>query len=863
MKIIKPLQLSLLYKVYEEESRYKLVTSVISFFSFGSQKKVLSEIDLWKFIPEELGQDAALDLAMPKPNGEVLLSAKFFAPDGEEVQAGKTTLQLGSINKTLHVFGDRYWQRVEADRWILTEPNTLKTIDISYTNSFGGEDFANNPLGKGYIKSLADTTEDFFPVANIMSPEFPIGRPDDTVTNPAGLGPYDLIWPQRYSKVGTYDEEWLNTRFPGFAKDFDPAFFNTAPEDQQIHGFFQGDETFFCENLHPEKSKIHSQLPGIRPRCFIHQPTKQDYSFKEIPLHLDTIWLFPHVEKGILIHRGTTTVVDDIASDVSEILLAHEHLNDPLRDLNHYRIALDKRLDEEKGYLYSLNEKDLIPDGAKSIMQELISSGEDAMGEGILEKNIQKKAALQLESAREQIRLMGLDPDDILDPLPSETTDIGFDNIEELDIITTKMMEDAKNKQEEMKKKGRQLSESMGLDFDKLLQDAESIPQKRIRFSATETIDKLRQIGLDNPEMEKKIIEAENQIDTVYREFGHHFPPVSLPEDDERNQLRATIIEGYNNGTTLSGKDFTGVDLSGLILKGIDLHGAFLEGADLTNTDLSNADLRDCVLVRSKLSQTIFCNSEMDGVNLGQADLTGSNFSEANLGNAVFYQAKLANACFKDAKMIGADLSECKGKKANMYGADLSNARFIESELDCADFSDCNLTEALFLNTSAKRINFTGAQLVATILVQFEGDESVFTNSDLTNLSAAMAVTLRNANFHGANLLNANLRGADLWGSNFENADLSGADLSECNLENSRFYRAVAKQTMFMSAILNNANMISINLYEGSLQKAQLENTDLRGANLFAADLLQADFSNARLEEANVQKTILSKWSAS
>ena len=47
---------------------------------------------------------------------------------------------------------------------------------------------------------------------------------------PVGFGPIDQTWPVRMRKAGTYDAEWLETRFPGFAADIDWTFFNAAPE---------------------------------------------------------------------------------------------------------------------------------------------------------------------------------------------------------------------------------------------------------------------------------------------------------------------------------------------------------------------------------------------------------------------------------------------------------------------------------------------------------------------------------------------------------------------------------------------------------------------------------------------------------
>ncbi|MCI5166315.1 MAG: DUF2169 domain-containing protein, partial [Candidatus Electrothrix sp. GM3_4] len=466
MKIIKPLSLSFLYKSHKNLKQNCLTFSVVVLFSFDTQPQVDNEIELWKFAAKELGKDTALDLGMPKPQSEVLVTGKFFAPSGKPVPGGKVRLQLGPHEKTLYVFGDRFWQKKAGGRLVLTDPDPITSMDLSYENAFGGPGYAKNPLGKGYVPSEEQSAQSTIPFPNITDPKYPISSLNDT-PEPAGFGPYDLTWPQRFSKVGTYDEKWLNERFPGYAEDFDPTFFNTAPENQQIQGFFKGDETFSCENMHPEQPMLHGKLPGIKPRCFINRHTKSGTAFQEIPLHLDTVWLFPHAEKGILIFRGTTKVQDDTASDVAATLLAYERMGDTPRELSHYQQALIKRLDEEKGYLYALNEKDLIPAGERSAIQELLEEGEKKSGESLLEENMKRKAELEVEKAKKKMEELGLNPDDYLNKAASEEEpEITLDNLEELDVITDKLLKKAQDQRKEMEKKAKKTVESMGMDYE-------------------------------------------------------------------------------------------------------------------------------------------------------------------------------------------------------------------------------------------------------------------------------------------------------------------------------------------------------------------------------------------------------------
>ena len=114
MKIIKPLHQSLLYKVFEDARKRYLSVAIQSFFLFETCSWLLSEVGMWKFAASELGKDAMLGMCMPKPKEEVLVVGKCFAPETKPAPAYEVSLQMGPIDKTLYVFGDRFWKRKKA-----------------------------------------------------------------------------------------------------------------------------------------------------------------------------------------------------------------------------------------------------------------------------------------------------------------------------------------------------------------------------------------------------------------------------------------------------------------------------------------------------------------------------------------------------------------------------------------------------------------------------------------------------------------------------------------------------------------------------------------------------------------------------
>ncbi len=862
MKVIKPLDLGLLYRTYELNQRYYLVSTIIAFFSFDDPEKLKMELKMWPMVAEELGTEGVLDTGMPKMGSEFLVCGNFFPPNDQPAHAGSVEVQIGNQRKELNVFGDRHWIKGIGGQWKLSDPEMLPQLSLNYQYSFGGPDYPENPLGKGYVKDLAQYKSNVIAVPNITLPDQPISIPDQKML-PAGFGPYDQTWPQRFSKIGTYDEKWLNERFPGFAEDFDPAFLNTAPLDQQQREKFTCLESFSCKNMHPEKSSINSRLPGIRTRCFINNGENKEIDLHEIKMQADTVWLFPHKECGVVLFRGQIEVSDDQASEFSQIVVAYEKLTDDSRPLSHYKEALSSRLDKKKGYLQSLNEKDLIPDGAQSAMSQLLKEGESASGDGILEKNIQKKSDSEIEAAWESIKDYGLNPDDYKKKNEDFSVDIDMDNLDQLDDLVEKIELEAKKQEKELEDSLRNVFSSMGNDYDEFLADAETKKGERVSFSAEEMISLMRDSGIDDPKKEARLHKIEKEFDSLSIQYGHFFDPVPAPSQESMDEMRKKVIQAVKEGKSLTKRELPGVDLSGLDLTGIDLSESFLDGAKLQGTILTNANLSKTMLARANLSDARLNNANLTETNLGKANLNKADFSDCQLKKAVFYQADLTEASFVHAQMEAVDFTECIAEDTHFSSATLDNAMFFESKLNGADFSDSSLNEAFFYNTSVQKANFSNAKLMEAVLVQVNANGSDFKNANMENLRTAMKTSMENSDFTQANLKNANLRETSLKHSNFTKADLSAADLSKSKLNQSTFYQAVAKQTMFMQADLSQARLVSINLMEGSLQKAIMQDCDLRGANLFCADLMQVDFSTVLLDQANVEKTILSKWSSS
>ncbi len=217
------------------------------------------------------------------------------------------SLRVGTVRKRLAVFGNRRWKQLTGLKTVISEPEPFIEMPVNWKRAHGGPEYEPNPEGMGM-------TGDPLPLPNIELPDHLIGAPSDHPA-PAGFEPLGMTWPGRLKGLGAFDDSWVQHTWPAYPDDYNFLYYNRAPLDQRIEGWFRGDELVEADHLHPERTFIRSRLPGVRARCFAVRTEKGEEFFAEIELRLETVWLLPNSLTGVLIWRGVTTVADDEASD--------------------------------------------------------------------------------------------------------------------------------------------------------------------------------------------------------------------------------------------------------------------------------------------------------------------------------------------------------------------------------------------------------------------------------------------------------------------------------------------------------------------------------------------------------------------
>ncbi|MBK5006076.1 DUF2169 family type VI secretion system accessory protein [Pseudomonas sp. S32] len=227
-----------------------------------------------------------LHVEPPKPwrPGAPLTEEQLYAfrdakRDAEHRMATAPTREV-FLDKRLRFCGPRRFEKGFFG-WSITDPEPALTVPLQWEYAFGGSSVIypsneqvcspenrpvlnevcySNPLGRGWlhdhhIKAARNAGELIKQLpapqieaidSQLTGPYFCERRDGDVTASemrdaadsypiqPAGFGVVGRPWAPRLALAGTYDDAWLQERSPGLPEDFDFAYWNGAPVDQQI-----------------------------------------------------------------------------------------------------------------------------------------------------------------------------------------------------------------------------------------------------------------------------------------------------------------------------------------------------------------------------------------------------------------------------------------------------------------------------------------------------------------------------------------------------------------------------------------------------------------------------------------------------
>lgn len=206
-------------------------------------------------------------------------------------------------------------------------PARVRLADSDSSPSKPGQAVAHevcesNPVGRGFVRNwyLRTTGIRRIPAPQISYADRPISArhfqicaDGGDLPSPAGLGAVGRAWLPRRALIGQIKEktDWGADEIPSLPEEFDYAYWNSAPADQQC-AYLQGEETVTLMNLCEPGSPVarvnqrgDSVLRFKLPRqAVVALLAKENNQLIVLPLEIDTVIINPGSQRVDLVWRA-------------------------------------------------------------------------------------------------------------------------------------------------------------------------------------------------------------------------------------------------------------------------------------------------------------------------------------------------------------------------------------------------------------------------------------------------------------------------------------------------------------------------------------------------------------------------------
>lgn len=893
MKTVKPQTLSILTRPFELADRFMLALTGIVCLDFATPKKLAHEAMLWMAVQEHMGE-AAMDEAMAKPRGEVLVLGSACAKRGTTTTAGGVRFELRRgervlLNKGLMVLGDRTWTRFG-----MTQPEPFEQMPVLWERAFGGPDYEPNPIGRGLTPiAEADGTK-VHRLPNVEDPANLVQGPGDRPI-PMGFGPLQITRKERMSRVGTYDKNWLDKRYPAPPDDFHWEFYNVAPLDQRISGFFDGSETIRVDGMHPDHRTLEMTLPSLIVKFIVLRKSNEaELGVESHQGRIDSLIALPTAGKLAVVFRTVIPVETDDAHDIAVVMGAVEAADAP-KPLTHYREALAARTDPERALYALLNDHELLPDwnvDTKETIEQTFGETAkilkpDGHAFAYVERGIENTIATMraslvdrgMDTTAFEERVAKIREDREKSKAPERFEDMGA-FLQAVDSRAKEAIKEANEQLDELKARAKTELAKVGVTDDPLVKGGSRKTGPPECF-ADNHLDRLRQLRtlcvnahadttqldaqLADPAFNKRLRDAEDKILAIYRQSAHIMPPiVGTPTEAEAKERGAMLLALAKENKPVSNIDLTHADLSGLDFSNLNLEGALLEKAKVSGARFKNARMKDVVLAHAQIRDTVFDGADLTSANLAFIQATDTTFTGANLENAVLREIDIKGGSFRKTVIGGIHTSKMQMQDVDFSETKALRALFIEARFENVKLDGSDLSDSIFTESQVHNCTFVGATLRRTVVFQTVGNKVGFERADLRD-TRFVDCTFPNARFAAAKLGLTLMRGCKFIEAEMEDLVAENCDFSEADFSRANLMRTSAQKCLFIRTTLDGANARKMDLTNSCLQKASIRGTDFRGSNCFRADFGRAvgddktDFSGAYVKETRTLRDPKSK----
>ncbi len=862
MRIIKPILLGFLSKPYKRHGNQLALTGLWAFL-FSNPDVPLTEQEMWKTVAPLFPENTPWDEGVPKERGEVLLVGDCHAMKGIPVPKRQVSLRIGPVAKSLDVYGNRVWNR---DRGFLrkSDPQPFLSMPVDFAHAFGGPGYGQNPIGMGCEDSA---NGDLKPLPNIEDPTNPILSPEDRPA-PAGFGPLGMIWTHRYSKIGKYQPGELGKDPPPLPANTDWTFFNQALPDQWLPGMWGGGEDFSLSGFHPDLETQTGHVPRVRVRSFV--TFRQGHTLEPV-LSPETLWLFPCLSMGIMIHRGTLPIESDDASEIASILLGVEDPGEN-RSMDHYLAVKSRREEKNSKDISRFQETPLLPKRLENDPRANLLDPTYLLGNSLESPfETRKILAQKMDEVQEKVDSLRSSLSKIPPPPEGSSSDI------------TKTFQDQLEKETQSFKKSKEqiatsppTSQSIlkniqqeGERLKDVANDVDALKQN-MAHKIEATINRFPSEGLKNlGKTREEILSRVANLKGGSQSPSEIPPPPKDQSSFENLFSKDRIVALLQSERDRIGASFPdGIQLSPEASEKLLKLDASIESLKSNVNNMENreppsnmkglirilhyfsppepnssiaTDLRRSVeeeLVRTRH----FRNRNLRGADLSGLDLSRADFSDADVIGVNFTGSNLSGTQFTGAWATYANFSQCLLDRSDFSGANLGCADLSTARGIGTSFRDAFLSGALLIDTTFSEGDFSGAEFFHTVFRRSKIHKSIFAHVKFLRAGDIPFPPQGTPDESPDTKTRFLIEELDFSGSDFTkvlfmNVDFIRSNLSECRLDQAIFLECTGPGTHFDKASLIKSTFPkSTDFKESSFQKADLSRANFRGVNLEKSD---------------------------
>ncbi|WP_028884730.1 DUF2169 family type VI secretion system accessory protein [Taylorella asinigenitalis] len=903
MRIIKPLSTSLFYRVYEFNRQTYLSLSVNLYIDKNVDEvefRLLSEQQMWQDFTSISVKDfnsELIDFGMPKDKPEIIVNGYAYGKYSENNRSA-VNIEAGNINKTLTVYGDRFWINGQP-----SSPEGFDKLPISLSKAFGGKNVPSNTLGKGSEKITKPDGTVVTPLPNVEDPNQPVIYPDK-VYPVATFSALPIESPNRNKLLGTYDRNWLEKFFPGFASDIDWSYFNLSPVDQRL-ATINGLEMKFT-NMNPYKKIVYFKIPDLKPLIFLLP--RGDKSLKTpLELKLQSCLAYPHKETYILSYHVSTPVESSEVADIFDFLMLAIEKTHSKRSLEHYQNVLNIRSNLRKANLYATFDEMLIDQGIdfkglpsvplnKLLKRKLFELKRKLSNIKDINKKAENLDLELVEDAKLNFRNYSYKPDfekDLKDTLAQLTSDSSpasqefkkilssidsnnlyklFELVEldyiEMDFLLKLLVELDESKDESVLETARKIH-TKRKELNKKIESIENFevdPDEKLKylnekFSLTrnkliETVENRKFIDTSNRNKtdsdldsffkdhdDKSLMFFESNAPTiVYNSNSVNNAVDSVVELTHINQLFKYSVSGIK--TEIIDKDFKDLDLTGKPMQHCSFRNVSFLDVDFSDSLLGESAFENCEFINCKFLNCNLNEAELKSCKLISCDLNGINNDNSKFHNVIFLKCNItlwnhtrfvsSNILFNDCNIYFVTFNRAIIKDIEFYNCKINKLTIISGKYNSIKLIN---SEALSLNFSTDK---------RFVIESFTIENSKLDSFFIKDLSKVNHFVIKDSK-----LVLSTIRQCEFDSFEISNCDLKNINLSKSIIRNSKFSKVDLSNSIFTGSKIEDSLWYGIDLSFSLFNKLTILKSTLKKISFFSSDVSELSVDSNTVFDEN------------